>query len=182
MVVKTRCPVKAALIAISTVSRAFNQQESINHQTKEKILKISKELKYTPNITAQKLSGAKILLKSLLQEKVEVIFGIPGGAVLPIYDEIYKCEQNRQIKHILMRHEQGAAHAADGYARISGKVGVCIATSGPGATNLVTGIATAMLDSVPMVAITGNVPSYLLGRDAFQETDIIGVTQSPAEK
>jgi len=121
-----------------------------------------------------KLSGAQIIMECLKEQKVNTVFGFPGGAVLNIYDELYK---NRdKIKHILTAHEQGAAHAADGYARASGKVGVCIATSGPGATNLVTGIATAYMDSIPMVAITGNVPVPLLGKDSFQEVDIAGIT------
>ena len=106
------------------------------------------------------LTGAEILIKSLLDEGVDTIFGYPGGAVLNIYDEIYKYKD--KIKHVLTAHEQNAAHAADGYARSTGKVGVCLATSGPGATNLVTGIATAYMDSVPMVAITGNVTRPLL--------------------
>ena len=120
------------------------------------------------------LTGAEILIKSLIDEIVETIFGYPGGAVLNIYDEIYKYKD--QLHHVLTCHEQGAAHAADGYARATGKVGVCIATSGPGATNLVTGIATAYMDSVPMVAITGNVTTPLLGKDSFQEVDIKGIT------
>lgn len=120
------------------------------------------------------LTGAEILIKSLIDEGVETIFGYPGGAVLNIYDELYK--YSNEIKHIITSHEQGAAHAADGYSRATGKVGVCLATSGPGATNLVTGIATAYMDSVPMVAITGNVPKALLGRDSFQEIDIYGIT------
>ena len=120
------------------------------------------------------LTGAEILIKSLIDENVETIFGYPGGAVLNIYDEIYKYKDT--LHHVLTCHEQGAAHAADGYARATGKVGVCIATSGPGATNLVTGIATAYMDSVPMVAITGNVTTPLLGKDSFQEVDIKGIT------
>jgi len=120
------------------------------------------------------LTGAEILIKSLLDEGVETIFGYPGGAVLNIYDELYKYK--KQIHHVLTCHEQGASHAADGYARATGKVGVCLATSGPGATNLVTGIATAYMDSVPMVAITGNVAKPLLGKDSFQEVDITGIT------
>ncbi len=119
-----------------------------------------------------KISGAKAVIESLHRENVEVIFGYPGGAVLPLYDELYDSD----IRHILVRHEQAAAHAADGYARATGKVGVCLATSGPGATNLVTGIATACMDSVPMVAITGQVPSSLIGYDAFQEANITGIT------
>ena len=120
------------------------------------------------------LTGAEILIKSLLDEGVDTIFGYPGGAVLNIYDELYKYRE--KITHILTAHEQGASHAADGYARATGKVGVCLATSGPGATNLVTGIATAYMDSIPMVAITGNVTKQLLGKDSFQEVDITGIT------
>ena len=111
--------------------------------------------------------GAEILIHTLKEQGVDTIFGYPGGVVLPIYDVLYDAD----IRHILTRHEQGAAHAADGYARASGKTGVCIATSGPGATNLVTGIATANMDSVPMVFFTGQVASHLIGRDAFQEAD-----------
>jgi acetolactate synthase-1/2/3 large subunit len=117
-------------------------------------------------------TGAKILIESLAREGVDIIFGYPGGSVLPIYDELY----DSSIRHILMRHEQAAIHAADGYARASGRVGVCLATSGPGACNLVTGIATAYMDSVPVVAITGQVPTAMLGNDAFQESDITGIT------
>jgi acetolactate synthase I/II/III large subunit len=117
-------------------------------------------------------TGAKILVESLQREGVKTIFGYPGGVVLPIYDELY----NSPLQHILVRHEQAAAHAADGYARASGRVGVCLATSGPGACNLVTGIATAYMDSVPIVALTGQVPTNLLGNDAFQESDITGIT------
>ncbi len=117
-------------------------------------------------------SGAKILIEGLQREGVETIFGYPGGGVLPIYDELYSAP----IRHILVRHEQAAAHAADGFARASGRVGVCLATSGPGACNLVTGIATAYMDSVPIVALTGQVPTNLLGNDAFQEADISGIT------
>lgn len=120
------------------------------------------------------ITGAEILIKSLLDEGVDTIFGYPGGAVLNIYDELYK--YRNEINHILTAHEQGASHAADGYARATGKVGVCLATSGPGATNLVTGIATAYMDSIPIVAITGNVTKQLLGKDSFQEVDITGIT------
>jgi len=119
------------------------------------------------------ITGSEILLRTLLLEGVECVFGYPGGAVLYIYDAMHN---NPDFKHLLTRHEQGAIHAADGYARSSGKVGVCIATSGPGATNLVTGIATAYMDSVPLVCITGNVATSLIGTDAFQEADIIGIT------
>ena len=119
------------------------------------------------------LTGAQSILECLKKEGVDVIFGYPGGQILPFYDALY---YEKEIKHILVRHEQGAAHAADGYARATGKVGVCVATSGPGATNLVTGIANAYMDSIPMVAITGQVGTALLGRDSFQEADITGIT------
>ncbi|MBW2065349.1 MAG: biosynthetic-type acetolactate synthase large subunit [Deltaproteobacteria bacterium] len=120
-----------------------------------------------------KLTGAQILVKVLQEEGVDTIFGYPGGAVIDIYDELVKSD----IKHILVRHEQGAVHAADGYARASGKVGVCLVTSGPGATNTVTGIASAYMDSVPIVVLTGQVPTQLIGNDAFQEVDIVGITR-----
>ncbi|MGZ5968611.1 MAG: thiamine pyrophosphate-binding protein, partial [Polyangiales bacterium] len=119
-----------------------------------------------------KRTGAHVLWEVLLREGADVVFGYPGGAIMPSYDTLL----SYPIRHVLVRHEQGAAHMADGYARASGKVGVAVATSGPGATNLVTGIATAMLDSVPIVCITGQVGSKHLGTDAFQETDITGVT------
>src|SRR5574344_1046077 len=121
-----------------------------------------------------KYTGARIVIECLVEQGVDTIFGYPGGAILNIYDELYK--NSDRIRHILTSHEQGASHAADGYARSTGKVGVVIATSGPGATNLVTGIATAYMDSVPMVAITGNVTNNLLGKDSFQEVDIAGIT------
>ncbi|HMB00292.1 MAG TPA: biosynthetic-type acetolactate synthase large subunit, partial [Spirochaetota bacterium] len=121
------------------------------------------------------ITGAEILVDCLRREKVEVVFGYPGGVVIPIFDVLY---DTKDIRFILTRHEQGAAHMADGYARATGKVGVCIATSGPGATNLTTGIATAYLDSIPMVALTGQVRTSLIGTDAFQEADIVGVTRS----
>lgn len=121
-------------------------------------------------------TGAYVLIDSLIQNGVEHIFGYPGGAILPIYDELYYWEKENLIKHILVRHEQSAAHAADAYARSTKKVGVCFATSGPGATNLVTGIATAKMDSIPMVIITGQVTRTFIGTDAFQETDIFGIT------
>ena len=121
-----------------------------------------------------KLNGAQILIRTLIEQGVTDIFGYPGGQVINIYDALY--EYKDEINHVLTAHEQGAAHAADGYSRATGKVGVCLATSGPGATNLVTGIATAMLDSIPMVAITGNVPNSLIGKDSFQEIDITGIT------
>ncbi len=120
-----------------------------------------------------KMTGAKTLLECLKREGVQIIFGYPGGAVIPIYDAIY---EERDIRHVLVRHEQGAAHMAEGYAKVTGKVGVCLATSGPGATNLVTGIADAYMDSVPIVCITGQVPTHAIGTDAFQEADITGIT------
>ena len=113
-----------------------------------------------------KMNGSQILIQALIDQGVDTIFGYPGGSVLNIYDALY--ERSDDIHHIVTSHEQGAAHAADGYARSTGKTGVCLATSGPGATNLVTGIATAYMDSIPVVAITGNVPNDLLGRDSFQ--------------
>ena len=120
------------------------------------------------------LSGADILVKTLIEQGCDTVFGYPGGQILNVYDSLYT-HQN-EINHILTAHEQGAAHAADGYARTTGKVGVVISTSGPGATNLVTGIATAYLDSIPMVAVCGNVPTTQIGSDSFQEIDITGVT------
>src|SRR3989338_6908619 len=120
-----------------------------------------------------KLTGAKILIECLKKEGVDIVFGIPGGANLPTFDALY----DSSIKVIMSRHEQGAAHMADGYARATGKVGVCLATSGPGATNLVTGIATAFMDSIAMVAITGQVRTHMIGNDAFQEADTIGITR-----
>ena len=120
------------------------------------------------------LTGAQIVIECLKEQGVDTVFGYPGGAILNVYDELYK--HKKEIKHVLTSHEQGASHAADGYARSTGKVGVCLATSGPGATNLVTGIATAYMDSVPMVAITCNVGVSLLGKDSFQEIDIVGIT------
>ncbi len=126
--------------------------------------------------TISRQTGAFALMDSLKRNGVKHIFGYPGGAILPIYDELYQWEATGEIQHILVRHEQGAAHAADGYARATGKVGVCFGTSGPGATNLVTGIATAHMDSIPMVIVTGQVPRGAIGSDAFQETDIYGIT------
>ena len=122
-------------------------------------------------------NGAQILISALEAQGVDTIFGYPGGAVLEIYDALKKSK----IRHVLVRNEQGGAHAASGYARATGKVGVCLATSGPGATNLVTGIATAYMDSVPLVAFTGQVPRSMIGTDAFQEIDITGIT-SPITK
>lgn len=135
-------------------------------KTKEKTTVISDQ--------TTRISGAEAVIKCLLAEGVDVLYGYPGGAIMPVYDEFYKYQQ--EIHHVLTRHEQGATHAAQGYARVSGKVGVAIATSGPGATNLITGIADAQIDSTPMVCITGQVAEHLLGTDAFQETDIIGIS------
>ncbi|MEH2380920.1 MAG: biosynthetic-type acetolactate synthase large subunit [Nostoc sp.] len=130
----------------------------------------------SPPVVPKRASGGFALLDSLHRHGVDYIFGYPGGAILPIYDDLYKVQATGAMKHILVRHEQGAAHAADGYARATGKVGVCFGTSGPGATNLVTGIATAYMDSIPMVVVTGQVARPSIGTDAFQETDIYGIT------
>jgi acetolactate synthase-1/2/3 large subunit len=128
------------------------------------------------SVALKRATGAFALIDSLKRHGVKHIFGYPGGAILPIYDELYRAEAEGGVEHILVRHEQGAAHAADGYARATGKVGVCFGTSGPGATNLVTGIATAHMDSIPMVVVTGQVPRAAIGTDAFQETDIWGIS------
>ena len=122
----------------------------------------------------KKITGAKVVIETLIQENVDVIFGYPGGAVLPIYDELFK---QKKIRHILVRHEQAAVHAAEGYARSTGRVGVVLVTSGPGATNTVTGLTDAMMDSIPLVCITGQVPTHMIGNDAFQEADIVGITR-----
>jgi Thiamine pyrophosphate-requiring enzymes [acetolactate synthase, pyruvate dehydrogenase (cytochrome), glyoxylate carboligase, phosphonopyruvate decarboxylase] len=123
----------------------------------------------------QKISGSEALLRTLIAENVDTIFGYPGGAIMPVYDCLY--DYNDRIKHVLTRHEQGATHAAQGYARTSGKVGVALVTSGPAATNAITGIADALMDSTPLVVISGQVASSLLGTDAFQEVDVIGIAQ-----
>jgi acetolactate synthase-1/2/3 large subunit len=132
-----------------------------------------KEIKNSPKETIE-ITGSEAMIRSLVAEGVETIFGYPGGAIMPIYDALY--DFGHHVKHVLVRHEQGAVHAAQGYARVSGKVGVCFATSGPGATNLITGIADAMIDSTPLVCVTGQVTSGLLGTDAFQESDVIGIS------
>ncbi|MFS4482330.1 biosynthetic-type acetolactate synthase large subunit [Hyunsoonleella sp. 2307UL5-6] len=133
-------------------------------------------IKKEENKTAktERITGAEAIIRCLIAEGVDILYGYPGGAIMPVYDELYKYQG--KIHHVLTRHEQGAAHAAQGYARISGRVGVAMATSGPGATNLITGIADAQIDSTPIVCITGQVPSHLLGTDAFQETDIVGIS------
>src|SRR5690606_29926684 len=138
--------------------------------TLEKTISTSQE----PTAAKTQLSGSQAVLEALIQENVDTIFGYPGGAIMPIYDALYDYQD--KLKHILVRHEQGATHAAQGYARTSGKVGVVFATSGPGATNLITGLADAQIDSTPMVCITGQVFAHLLGTDAFQETDVINIT------
>ena len=132
-----------------------------------------------------KMSGAQAVVEVLHKEGVDVVFGIPGGANMPIYDVLHDYQnleftprEFKGIRHVLARHEQSAAHMADGYARASGKVGVCLATSGPGATNLLTGLATAYMDSSPIVAITAQIPSYLIGSDGFQEADVVGMSTS----
>lgn len=137
-----------------------------NTQTLNKIEKVAEK--------TQRIKGSEAIIKCLIEEGVDILYGYPGGAIMPVYDELYK--YRNEIHHVLTRHEQGAAHAAQGFARISGRVGVAMATSGPGATNLITGIADAQIDSTPMVCITGQVPSHLLGSDAFQETDIVGIS------
>ena len=120
------------------------------------------------------MTGAQMVVKALKDQGVEVVFGYPGGAVLPIYDEIF---QQNEIRHVLVRHEQGAVHAAEGYARSTGKPGVCLVTSGPGATNAVTGLTDALMDSIPIVVLTGQVPTFMVGTDAFQEADTVGITR-----
>ena len=135
-----------------------------------------KDIGDSGTIAKHEISGADALMDSLRRHGVDTIFGYPGGAILPIYDAVFKAEKEGWLRHILVRHEQGGTHAADGFARATGKVGVCFGTSGPGATNLVTGIATAQMDSVPLVVITGQVPRPAIGTDAFQETDIFGIT------
>ena len=127
------------------------------------------------NSKAVRMTGAEAVVQSLINEGTKLVFGYPGGAIMPVYDALYNYQ--KELHHVLVRHEQGAVHAAQGFARVSGKVGVCIVTSGPGATNAVTGIADAMIDSTPLVVIAGQVGSSLLGTDAFQETDVVGITQ-----
>src|SRR5690625_3308034 len=139
----------------------------------ENVATLSKDELRKKLLHPDEVTGSEVLLRSLLLEGVDCVFGYPGGAVLYIYDAMHG---NPDFNHLLTRHEQGAIHAADGYARATGQVGVCIATSGPGATNLVTGIATAYMDSVPLVVITGNVATSAIGTDAFQEADITGIT------
>ncbi len=151
--------------------RSRHQNISLKNQGQ-----IKSQLPGSPIVAPRRATGGFALIDSLKRHGVEHIFGYPGGAILPIYDELYRAEAAGGIQHILVRHEQGAAHAADGYARATGKVGVCFGTSGPGATNLVTGIATAHMDSIPMVIVTGQVPLAAIGTDAFQETDIYGIT------
>src|SRR5579863_6605191 len=124
---------------------------------------------------AETLSGAQIVVRALVDQGVDVLFGYPGGAVLPIYDALF---HEPRLKHILVRHEQGATHAAEGYARSTGKCGVVLVTSGPGATNAITGIVDALMDSIPLVVLTGQVPTHLIGSDAFQEADTVGITRS----
>ncbi|MGI9436497.1 MAG: thiamine pyrophosphate-binding protein, partial [Geminicoccaceae bacterium] len=128
----------------------------------------------SPEVQPQSMTGSEVVLRALVEQGVEVVFGYPGGAVLPLYDAFFK--QN-SIRHILVRHEQGAVHAAEGYARSTGKVGVVLVTSGPGATNTVTGLTDALMDSVPVVCLTGQVPTHMIGNDAFQEADTVGITR-----
>src|SRR5512142_2351332 len=133
-----------------------------------------KEYEKVATMSSQLMSGAKMLLECLVREGVDVIFGYPGGVTLPFYDALYE----HHVRHVLVRHEENAAFAAEGYARTTGKVGVCCATSGPGATNLTTGLVDALMDSIPIVAITGQVATKLIGSDAFQEADTVGITRS----
>src|SRR5690348_11440455 len=157
--------------ATATTGAAHAQANSTRRQSGATIATVQETAAQTdPGI---RRTGSQILCDALEQEGVEVMFGYPGGAIMPFYDAI----TSSTVRHVLVRHEQAAAHAADGYARATGKVGVCVATSGPGATNLVTGLATAYMDSVPVVAITGQVARRFIGTDAFQETDVIGITQ-----
>ena len=135
---------------------------------------ITDKFESTTSTETIKISGAEAVIRCLLEEGVDTIYGYPGGAIMPIYDAMYGFKE--ELHHVLTRHEQGASHAAQGYARVTGRVGVAMATSGPGATNLVTGIADAQIDSTPLVCITGQVAEHLLGSDAFQETDIIGIS------
>src|ERR1700694_2520183 len=147
----------------------------VHHLKTLELQGLSMELKLPPLAeTGATLTGAEIVVRCLQAEGVEFVFGYPGGAVLFIYDALFK---QKKLKHILVRHEQGALHAADGYARATGKPGVALVTSGPGVTNAVTGIATAYMDSIPMVVITGQVPSHAIGEDAFQECDTVGITR-----
>ena len=147
-----------------------------SHENKMRNMKETHTIETNKKSTEKtvRVAGSEAVVKCLLEEGVDILYGYPGGAIMPVYDELYKYQD--KIHHVLTRHEQGATHAAQGFARISGRVGVCIATSGPGATNLITGIADAQIDSTPMVCITGQVGSHLLGSDAFQETDIIGIS------
>jgi acetolactate synthase I/II/III large subunit len=147
-----------------------NKMNKINNATLDAFSTQQKQ----KEMTTKKVTGSQAVILSLLEEGVDTIFGYPGGAIMPIYDALY--DFDRHVKHILTRHEQGAVHAAEGYARVTGKAGVCFATSGPGATNLITGIADAMIDSTPLVCITGQVASPLLGTDAFQESDVVGIS------
>ena len=133
-----------------------------------------------PNARVETLTGAEIVVRALVDQGVDTLFGYPGGAVLPIYDALFQDHEKHgpRLRHILVRHEQGAGHAAEGYARSTGRPGVVLATSGPGATNIVTPLVDALMDSVPLVAITGQVPTHLIGSDAFQEADTVGITRS----
>jgi len=158
------------------VAPPLKHKKGILYKFAKSVASASKGIKKEKNTSAktERISGAEAIIKCLIAEGVDILYGYPGGAIMPVYDELFKYQG--KIHHVLTRHEQGAAHAAQGYARISGRVGVAMATSGPGATNLITGIADAQIDSTPIVCITGQVPSHLLGTDAFQETDIVGIS------
>ena len=134
----------------------------------------NKQAKTIKQDNTREMTGAEIVIQALIEQGVDTVFGYPGGAVLPIYDALF---QQDKIKHVLVRHEQGALHAAEGYARSTGKVGCALVTSGPGATNAVTGLTDALLDSIPVVCISGQVPTFLIGTDAFQEADTVGITR-----
>src|SRR3954465_14443986 len=135
---------------------------------------LAKDLDKVERAMSQEMTGAEMVVQAMLDQGVEYVFGYPGGAVLPIYDAMF---QQDKLKHILVRHEQGAGHAAEGYARSTGKVGVMLVTSGPGATNAVTALTDALMDSIPLVCLTGQVPTHLIGNDAFQEADTVGITR-----
>ncbi len=159
---------------MSSVFESTKTGKSENKETSKNASGAAKAFPTGGGLEGASVSGSMEVLEALISEKVDIIFGYPGGAIMPIYDALY--DYHDRLQHILVRHEQGAIHAAQGYARVSGKVGVVFATSGPGATNLVTGLADAMIDSTPLVCITGQVFAHLLGTDAFQETDVINIT------
>ena len=155
----------------NALSKMEEKKEVITHKTTEKDIAVYGKMDKNERAV---ITGAEAVVRCLIEEGVEVLFGYPGGAIMPVYDALF--DYRDQLNHVLVRHEQGASHAAEGYARVKKEVGACIVTSGPGATNLVTGLADALMDSTPIVCISGQVPLKLLGSDAFQETDVVGVT------